>query len=138
MVSESERLEIEDVPIGTWCWLIHHETIVEKSTEPMSNRVEFIKECKPKGEIETRLKWMRPIRGELPAEVMEAWKAYEEARKAHKEARKVDGEAWKVYEEASKVHGEAIENNQEAIEKLHREECPGCPWSWDQGTLFPK
>ena len=146
MGNDQERLEIEDVPVGTWCWLIHHRVIVERSTEPLARRVDFVRTFKPRNEVPIRLKWMRPVKGKLPIEVVEAEKAFREAEKActgtyrkiYEEAGKAYGEVGKAYGEAEKAYEETIERNRPEIEKLHREECPGCPWDWDQGTLFPE
>ncbi len=120
---------IEDVPAGTWCWLIHHEVLLEKSTEPLSTRVEYIRCHKSKDEVATRLKWMRPVRGELPREFVVAWEAWDKAREAW-------GKAWETRDKAWEAWDKALEDNRKSIEKLHEKECPGCPW--DGTTLFPK
>jgi hypothetical protein len=156
--------KIEDVPKGVWCWLIHHKVLLEMSTEPLARRVDFIRKHKRQPEIPTRLKWMRPVKGELPEEVVKAGEAYMVARRAYDEAgeayvvagRAYDeageaydearwacvkaGEAYmvarRVCNEARRAYDEALRRNWKAIERLHAEECPGCPW--DGKTLFPE
>ncbi len=74
-------------------WHVHHEELYEQLTEPIRNRINYIKKDKPKNEIELRLKLLKPVLGELPK----------------------DRKGW---------------------EKLHKEECPNCPWNGT--TIFPK
>ena len=43
-------------------WHVHHDILVENLTEPIENRIKFIKENKPKDEIKLRLnpkKWAK-------------------------------------------------------------------------------
>ena len=47
-------------------WHIHHDILLEPLTEPIENRIQFIKVNKPKNEVETRLRLMKPVRGKLP------------------------------------------------------------------------
>jgi len=65
--------------VGDPVWHIHHDALVEPLTEPLENRIKFIKERKPAREIETRLRLMKPVRGKLP----ELAKAYAEWAKAY-------------------------------------------------------
>jgi len=41
---------------------------MEFSTEPISRRIAYIKRYKPKGEIATRLRLLKPVKGKLPKE----------------------------------------------------------------------
>jgi len=140
-----------------FAWHIHHEVLVEPLTEPIENRIAFIRTNKPEDEIETRLRLLKPVQGVLPVAVVEAWKAYDEvwkaydevekaydeAEKAYDEAGKARVEAWKAYVEAGKAYDEAWKARDEAwkardeeIDALHAIECPNCPW--DGHTIFPK
>ena len=76
-------------------WHIHHEQLYEYLTEPIRARINYIKENKPKDEIELRLKLLKPVLGKIPT--TEA--------------------GWK---------------------KLHKIECPKCPWDYKKKTIFPK
>ena len=76
-------------------WHVHHEVLWELLTEPIANRINYIKENKPKDEVETRLRLLKPVLGKLPK----------------------DEKGW---------------------EKLHRIECPDCPWDYKKKTIFPK
>ena len=50
-------------------WHIHHETLVEPLTEPLKNRIKYIKEEKSKSEteeqIELRLKLLKKVKGKI-------------------------------------------------------------------------
>lgn len=50
-----------------FAWHVHHETLVEPLTEPIENRIAYIRKDKPAGEIELRLRLLKPVRGSLPA-----------------------------------------------------------------------
>ena len=40
-------------------WHIHHDQLLEPLTEPLKNRIKFIKKNKPKHEIKLRLKLLK-------------------------------------------------------------------------------
>lgn len=97
-----------------FCWHIHHAILLEPLTKPIEKRIEYIKAEKPAGEIDLRLRLLKPVVGQLPAAVVEAWAACDQA--------------W-----AARDH--ALQANQAAINALHAKECPDCPW--DGKTIFP-
>ena len=47
-------------------WHIHHEVLYEWLDEPVRARINFIKENKPKDEVELRLKLLKPVLGKIP------------------------------------------------------------------------
>lgn len=47
-------------------WHVHHEKLWEVLTEPIENRIAYIKSDKPKDEQTTRLRLLKPIIGPLP------------------------------------------------------------------------
>ena len=111
----------EDTPAGVMCWHIHHDVLLEISTESLAERAAFIREHKPPEEVARRLRAMRPVVGVLPEPVVDAaraytaaWKAHAEAVKAYTEARKARADAWKPYAEAWKVYGKAVKTYDEA------------------------
>ena len=124
-------------------WHIHHDVLVEPLTEPIKNRIEFIKENKPKGEIALRLKLLKPVKGKLPAEVVKAreaydkaWEAlnkageaYDKAGEAYDKAGEALNKAREAYDKAREAYDKAPIKNKKAIEKLHAKECPNCPWN---------
>ena len=69
-------------------WHIHHDILAEPLTEPIENRIRFIKNNKPYHEVETRLRLMKPVRGKLP----ELDKAGAEFVKAYAESNKAGAE----------------------------------------------
>ena len=117
--------------VGEMFWHLHHEVLLELATEPIENRVEYIRTEKPGREIETRLRLLRPVKGKLSAAREKAHAAW---MKAHAAREKADA-AW---EKADAEWRQAIALNQNEIDALHLEECGqyGCPW--DGKTIFPK
>src|SRR5208283_4454750 len=92
--------------VGDLVWHIHHDVLVERLTEPIENRIEFIMYQKPKGEVETRLRLMKPVRGKLPVlgkAHAELDKAYAELGKAYAEWVKAQAELDKAYAELGKA-----------------------------------
>jgi len=98
-------------------WHIHHDVLLEPLTEPLKNRIKFIKENKPKDEIELRLKLLKPVRGKLPDEIIKAGRAYDKA---------------------GKIYDKTLKKYSKEINELHEKECPNCPWDSKQQTIFPK
>jgi len=47
-------------------WHVHHEVLYEILTEPIRNRINYIKKEKPKNEIDIRLRLLKPVLGEIP------------------------------------------------------------------------
>ena len=125
-----------------WYFHIHHDILVEPLTEPIKNRIKFIKENKPKNEIKLRLKLMKPVKGELPKEFIEAGQKYVKAEQKYDEARQKYVEAGQKYFEVELKYFEARQKFDEARQKyepqiiaLHKKECPNCPWK--NGSIFP-
>ena len=135
-------------PVGSPMWHLHHEELLEWLTEPLINRVEYVRAAKPAAEIETRLRWMKPVLGTLPAPVVKAWAAYGKAwaaygkaRAAYDKATAAYEQAWAAYGKAWAAYGKARAAYEQArampaIEGLHIIEHPGCPWNGR--TIFPE
>jgi hypothetical protein len=87
------------LPPVEYYWHVHHERLVEALTEPIENRIAYIKSNKPQTEIETRLKLLHKVK------------------------------------DVKKLKRAFSTNDHDAIEKLHRKECPNCPWNGK--TIFP-
>src|SRR3990167_4277978 len=102
----------------------HHDVLFERLTEPVENRIKYIKENKPKDEIETRLRLMRVLTDEevamMPKEGWKAWKARDKAWKAQDKTRK----AWKAWDKQSSP----------VIMAWHEKVC-GCK-EWQHGCLI--
>jgi multidrug resistance efflux pump len=95
--------------IGDLVWHIHHDILVEPLTEPIENRIAFIKANKPKNEVETRLRLMKPVRGKLPKlnkARAELDKARAELDKARAEWNKAGAEWNKASAELDKARAE--------------------------------
>jgi len=121
---------------------IHHEVLVEALTEPLKNRIKYIKENKPKDEIELRLRLIKPVKGKLPSEFIKAdqarVKAYQALVKAY-QARGKANQAWdkadQAFIKANQAWVKALKDSIPALEKLHKKEC-GC--GWNGKTIFTK
>jgi hypothetical protein len=44
-----------------WYWHIHHQELFELEREPIAERIAYIKSGKPKNEVKTRLRLLKPI-----------------------------------------------------------------------------
>ena len=102
-----------------FAWYVHHNVLIELLTEPIENRIKYIKKFKPKNEIELRLKLLKIVKGELPKEFVEAWQKYDEARQKYDEARQKYDEARQKYYEAWQKYDEARQKNYEARQKYY-------------------
>ena len=137
------NIEVTLTPPKKWYWHVHHDILVEPLTEPIENRIAFIKANKPKEEVETRLRLLKPIKALLPVDVVKTWEAYDKAREAHVKAWEAYVKAWEAYVKTWEAHVKAREaynktlnDHKDEIDALHREECPNCPW--DGETIFPE
>ena len=136
-------------------WHIHHDILLEPLTEPLKNRIDFIKENKPEDEIELRLKLLKPVKGKLPDEVIKAgeayykaqetsgkvWEAYYKTWEASVKSWEASVKAWEVYakawetrDEARRAYDKILKKYSKEIDILHKKECPNCPWQ--NGTIF--
>jgi len=108
---------------------IHHEILVEALTEPLKNRIKYIKENKPEDEIELRLRLIKPVKGKLPAEFIkasQAWvKAYQAWGKARQAANKAD-QAWDKANQAWDKASQAWDKANQAWDKASQ--------AWDKAN----
>ena len=56
------RAAFKGVPVGTWCWLIHHEILAERLLEPIEARIACILADKPEWQHPRRFREMRPVK----------------------------------------------------------------------------
>ena len=127
-------------------WHIHHDILAEPLTEPIENRIRFIKNNKHYHEVETRLRLMKPVRGKLP-ELDKAGAEFVKARaewdKAYAECVMTRAEWNKAYAEWNKARAEWDKARAEwdnasadpAVLSLHAKECPNC--LWNGRTILP-
>ena len=138
----------------TFYWHVHNEILVEPLTEPVENRIAFIKAYKPKKEIPIRLRWLTPVQGELPRDVDKTGAAYDKTGAAYAKAGAAYDKAGAAYAKAGAAYDKAVAAYDKAvaayakavaaysmaaampaIEALHAVEHPGCPWNGK--TLLP-
>ena len=120
-------------------WHVHHDVLCEWSNN-IEERIDYIKKNKPEGEIETRLRLLKAVKGKLPEEFYKAnkawYKAWDEANKARNKARNKENKAWYEANKARDKAYKARNKYKNEIEALHKNECPDCPWNGR--TIFPK
>ena len=124
-------------------WHIHHGTLMEPLTEPIENRIAYIKAQEPLGEQEPRLRLLKPVVGSLPAKFVTAVANFDTAVANFDAARaKYDATrdryytAWDRYYTARAEYDATLAKYAPKIKALHRLECPNCPW--DGRTISPK
>src|SRR3990167_10022876 len=117
-----------------WYWHIHHDIFAEPLTAPIEKRIAFIKANKPKEEVETRLRLLKPIKALLPVDVVKTWEAYDKAweayvkaleayvkaREAGDKTREAYVKAWEAYVKAREAYvktREAYDKAREAYNK---------------------
>ncbi len=135
--------------VGELWFHVHHQVLAEFLTEPLANRIAYIKAEKPEREVPIRLKWLTPVQGEIPTSLDKAGAAYVKARAAYVKAeaayvkaRAASDKAWAAYEKAlaayvkaRAAYAKALAAARPALEVMHAIEHPGC--SWDERTLLP-
>ena len=95
-------------PDATWAWHCHHGRLCEPLTAPPTDRIDLIRDNKPKAERERRFDLFAPLAAaDLPPRLAKAWRASDEARQAYDEARQASEEALRVYEEALRAYDKA-------------------------------
>ena len=145
-------------------WHVHHDTLLEFCTG-YRERIDYIRKEKPAAEVETRLRLMRPVTGELPDSLTNAgvevgkasvefdvgyvyvYKVSSTRSKAWLTVDKVDGELYASamrLKIASDRFSEACEEHGALIKAIHEQECPSCPWNgytiftFNLGKFLPK
>ena len=102
-------------------WHIHHDVLCEW-TDDIQERIAYIRKEKPANEIKTRLKLMKPVKGELPDKFVKALKVFNIAQKAyhktftweaHNKAREARNKAWEAYDKRQ----EALDKTWKALNK---------------------
>ena len=145
--------------LGTWWVAIHHETMVERLTEPPETRAAYIRKEKPAHEIETRLRAFRPaspamiaawaeyerVSGPAEAEYQRvrgpAWVERDRVRGlAAAEYQRVRGLAWAEYERVSgpawAEYERVCESACATLRTVLAQECPDVAWG-PNGLIFP-
>ena len=113
----------EQRAIGSPWWCVHHAVRLEHLTEPVENRAAYLRSLKPSHEVETRLRALRPVVGQLPPALV---KAYADRQKAVADWRK----AYADWREAHADHAAEID-------ALFAAECADVPWG-PGGLVFPQ
>ena len=121
-------------PGSPW-WCVHHQVRLEPLTEPIENRVRYIRENKFEHEVETRLRAMRPVTGALPEPVQ---RVNAEWQRVVAEWQRVVAEWQRVYAELQRVDAErqrVYAEHAAEIDALWAAECADVPWGPD-GLIF--
>jgi len=122
---------------------VHHDVLMEYCTD-YEERVNYIKEHKPRGEQEIRLRLFQLISpARLPRPLVKAGEAYAKTREAYHKALEAHhkacearayAKAGEAYDKAWEACAKAWEAYKPQINELHKELCPDCPW--DGKTIF--
>ena len=117
----------------------HHDTLFEYCHD-YDERVDYIKNNKPKHEQELRLRLFKMIPdGLVPGRDAKEYKAYDKARDAYDKARDAYDKAWdalgKAWDALGKARDAYYSKHQKELEELHTKLCPNCPWFGN--TIFP-
>lgn len=135
--------------VGKLYWHIHHDQLLEMATEPIARHRKYIVISKAVDEIKTRLRYLKPVKGILPAEVVGAfrfhtgfvenlrkvWEFYWHVKRGDRTGRRKMFE--QLHESRDKADADlrvTLQKYESEINRLHREEC-SCPWNGI--TLFP-
>jgi hypothetical protein len=134
-----------------YAWHVHHDQLMEELTEPIEQRIKYIKTHKPKNEIVLRLKLLKasPKLKPLDDDYKAKWKPLYDDYKAKRKPLDDDYKAkWKPLYDDYKAKWKPLYDDYEAkrkpldddykakLAKLHHEECvPDCPWNGS--TIFP-
>ncbi len=91
-----------------WAWHVHHDKLVQYLTGPLEERIAYIKANKPLGEVELRLRLLKPVKAqeklnsalaEYEKIELQARVEYEKIRlQAWVEYQKIDQQAWVEYQ----------------------------------------
>ncbi|MCC6311389.1 MAG: hypothetical protein IT345_10785 [Trueperaceae bacterium] len=128
---------------------MHHEQLAEPLTEPLANRLDYIRSYKPEHERDTRLRLIDPVKGEPPEPLIKAWAAYvkagaasnkagaayNKACAAYVKAGAASAKARAAYNKAGAASAKARAASTSDLEALHAIEHPDCPWNGR--TIFP-
>mgnify|MGYP001249896530 CR=1 FL=1 len=113
-------------------WHYHHSTfLVEFPAETIESRRVFIDSDKPLSERALRHRLLRPVVGKLPVSLTQAAQTYAQAGQA-------PTQAYRTWRQAEQAWTQAYQDNLSAISALHAIECPDCPWSTVQETIFTR
>jgi hypothetical protein len=111
-----------------WFWHIHHEVLCEEATEPIKNRIAYIKDEKDPSEVPTRLRLLKPVKSK--ANIPRLVKDYDAKR------------ATLLTDYDANLAPLLADYNAKLatldcdLTRLHAKECPDCPWNGL--TIFPE
>jgi len=137
--------------VGKLYWHIHHDKLLEMATEPIARRIKYIREQKAVEEIGARLRYLKPVKGTLPGEVIEAFWFHDAVMK-HRDriwkfhwsmgidhhtrvTHKLSEELCRSRDKADADLRVTLQKYELEINRLHDAECR-C--SWNGTTLFPE
>ena len=83
-----DPLLLEEYPVGTLFWAVHHDRIVEPLCDPLVDRLEYVLQNKPSFELPVRLAAIRPVKHPelLPKELVVLTAAAVTAVQAYRKA----------------------------------------------------
>jgi hypothetical protein len=137
LLDKTRAASNQDGKVGEWAWHVHHAVLYEKLTEPMKNRIDYVKASKT-DDPTLRLKLMRVVKDQsamtkivkgLEADQKSYDNALDRAKDEYRKGGKDDPKYLQVADEATAAYDDLIEAETSLL-KLHRQECePDCPWN---------
>ena len=96
---------------GKWILHCHHDILYEPATEPLANRIRYIKDNKPQHEQKIRLKVIRYLTKEevknIPIGIFLVGTAHDKAKIVHYKAWVAYSRAWTAYNKAEVAYDKA-------------------------------
>jgi hypothetical protein len=112
-------------------WCLHHQGFAQASYgwanpleltwAPIEHRTQYVRHEKPQHEVDTRLRWMRPVQWAVPDELRAAYEGLQRPAPLHKQLEWI----------------QTIKEYEPQIMCAFRAELPGCPWNSSTGLRFP-
>ncbi len=123
-------------------WHIHPNVLIWLLPYSAESVKAGIRNHEPEPEARLWIGLIKPVRGPLPPEVLEAARIVDETREALLKAMGPNNVAARAEPElrasvkAWNAHMRSLAHHEAEIEALHKVECPNCPW--DGKTIFSK
>ena len=148
MTTQPYPWQLDPPQVGDLCWCIHHnpaagQAPLEILTEPLENRVEYIRLSKPLDEIEIRLRAFRKARGPFTPEIDRvriAWDqaaaACDQAAAAWDQAAAAWKQAYAAWEQADAARAQADAACEQAAAAWEQAvaACEQADAAWDQAA----
>ena len=118
-----------NTPKIQFVWHCHHDILLEPLIESFGARVKYIKNYKPKEGQKLRLRLFKKVKGKLPPLTAERQRAFAEWQRAFAEWQMAIAGWQRAITKWRMAFAEWCKKYAKEINKLHKKECPNCPWT---------